>query len=152
MKQITTISSRSKLYEQSITAKVKLGKAKILTQFCGVMRCAYLLTLGHILLIANDTRCSQAVIDVPCCLFADELIVLAAYPNAKVILTTRDPDAWLASMNHSFGKALRFRGLNMLEVLDWVSKCPQNSTRYPLLSNTARHLRTILASTGPSFV
>jgi hypothetical protein len=34
----------------------------------------------------------QAVTDTPCNMFGKELI--EAYPNAKVILTTRDPDAW----------------------------------------------------------
>lgn len=34
----------------------------------------------------------QAVCDLPAAAFAPELI--AAYPNAKVILTTRDPDSW----------------------------------------------------------
>lgn len=34
----------------------------------------------------------QAVCDLPAAAFAPELI--AAYPNAKVILTNRDPDSW----------------------------------------------------------
>lgn len=34
----------------------------------------------------------QAVCDLPAAAFAPELI--AAYPNAKVILTIRDPDSW----------------------------------------------------------
>ncbi|KAJ7457774.1 hypothetical protein FB451DRAFT_1047186 [Mycena latifolia] len=37
----------------------------------------------------------QAVTDVPAILFSEELI--AAYPDAKVILTTRDPAAWWKS-------------------------------------------------------
>ena len=36
----------------------------------------------------------QAVCDWPACAFAKELI--EAYPNAKVILTTRDVDSWHA--------------------------------------------------------
>ncbi|KAL8709000.1 MAG: hypothetical protein Q9220_006209 [cf. Caloplaca sp. 1 TL-2023] len=38
----------------------------------------------------------SAVTDIPCVLFSDEL--LAAFPNAKVILTNRDPDRWAQSM------------------------------------------------------
>jgi hypothetical protein len=38
----------------------------------------------------------QAITDVPCIMFVDELT--AAYPNAKVVLTNRDPDKWLVSM------------------------------------------------------
>lgn len=34
----------------------------------------------------------QAVCDLPAAAFAPELI--AAYPKAKVILTTRDPESW----------------------------------------------------------
>jgi hypothetical protein len=37
---------------------------------------------------------------MPCANFPDELI--AAYPDAKVILTTRDPDKWIASVESSF--------------------------------------------------
>lgn len=36
----------------------------------------------------------QAVCDWPACAFAKELI--EAYPNAKVILSTRDVDSWHA--------------------------------------------------------
>ena len=38
----------------------------------------------------------DAVTDIPACIFADELI--AAYPDAKVILTERDPNKWLNSV------------------------------------------------------
>lgn len=38
----------------------------------------------------------QAITDIPCIMFPDELV--AAYPNAKVILTNRDPDKWLVSV------------------------------------------------------
>lgn len=41
----------------------------------------------------------QAVCDWPACAFAKELI--EAYPNAKVILTTRDVDSWHAYVYHS---------------------------------------------------
>ncbi|KAJ6557687.1 P-loop containing nucleoside triphosphate hydrolase protein [Mycena capillaripes] len=39
----------------------------------------------------------QAVMDAPHYLFAKEL--MEAYPDAKVILTTRDPDSWWKSMS-----------------------------------------------------
>ncbi|KAL9118054.1 MAG: hypothetical protein Q9187_005403 [Circinaria calcarea] len=38
----------------------------------------------------------KAVTDIPCAFFAEELI--EAYPEAKVILTTRSPDSWYGSM------------------------------------------------------
>lgn len=39
----------------------------------------------------------HAVTDVPSFCFAPELI--EAYPEAKVVLTARDPDAWLKSID-----------------------------------------------------
>jgi hypothetical protein len=38
----------------------------------------------------------KGVSDLPAAVFSDELI--AAYPDAKVILTTRDEDKWFQSM------------------------------------------------------
>ena len=47
----------------------------------------------------------MAVTDTPCNLFAPEL--LNAYPNAKVILTTREVEAWFKSVLNSIEKAHR---------------------------------------------
>lgn len=53
--------------------------------------------------------------------FSDELI--AAYPDAKVILTNRDPDKWLASMETAYYKILAspdwkwFRALSALDLV-----------------------------------
>jgi hypothetical protein len=49
-------------------------------------------------------------------LFAEELLV--AYPDAKVILTERDVDGWVASMQRSYYKVLMSRGMRILSVLD----------------------------------
>lgn len=57
--------------------------------------------------------------DIPCVLFVEEL--LAAYPDAKVVLTTRDPDAWVASVNRSFHEILSWRRWKLLELVDLVS-------------------------------
>ncbi|THC99717.1 hypothetical protein EYZ11_000767 [Aspergillus tanneri] len=40
----------------------------------------------------------DAVTDIPCILFVEEL--MDAYPDAKIILTTRAVEPWLASMQH----------------------------------------------------
>ncbi|KAJ7206373.1 hypothetical protein GGX14DRAFT_457666, partial [Mycena pura] len=53
----------------------------------------------------------MAVTDVPHILFAEDLI--AAYPDAKVILTTRDPEEWWRS--YSSTVALHLRGSIGLE-------------------------------------
>lgn len=50
----------------------------------------------------------NGVSDVPTICFAEELI--AAYPDAKIVLSTRDVDAWLRSMDSTAGHCLRWRG------------------------------------------
>ncbi|CAG8961566.1 hypothetical protein HYFRA_00006100 [Hymenoscyphus fraxineus] len=45
-----------------------------------------------------------AVTDVPCASFVPELIV--AYPDAKIILSTRDADGWVRSMEGTIVKTL----------------------------------------------
>lgn len=52
-------------------------------------------------------------------MFVDELI--AAYPEAKVILTSRDVDSWLRSMNNTFYAVLGWPSMNFLAVLDPVT-------------------------------
>lgn len=58
----------------------------------------------------------DALTDTPCVLFAEEL--LAAYPDAKVILTERDVDSWVASMQRSYYKVLFSRGMGIMRRLD----------------------------------
>jgi len=48
----------------------------------------------------------DAVADVPCICFAEELI--AAYPEAKVLLNERDVDDWLRSMETTAGVVLKW--------------------------------------------
>ena len=67
----------------------------------------------------------QAVTDSPCVNFSDEL--LAAYPNAKVVLTTRDPDKWLASMHSSFHRVLDAPSWNVIAAFDTVRTTPSSS-------------------------
>ena len=50
--------------------------------------------------------------DVPASLFGPEL--LAAYPNAKVILNTRDPNAWLISMRRTLLPLFRWKSFRLL--------------------------------------
>lgn len=58
----------------------------------------------------------QAVSDDPCCLFVEELI--AAYPDAKVILTVRPRAEWLRSMQKFILEILSWRSLPILCFLD----------------------------------
>lgn len=58
----------------------------------------------------------DAITDTPCVLFSEEL--LAAYPDAKVILTERDVDSWADSMQRSYYKVLMSRGMQIMRVLD----------------------------------
>ncbi|KAJ7457748.1 hypothetical protein FB451DRAFT_1047209 [Mycena latifolia] len=47
----------------------------------------------------------QAVTDAPAILFSEELV--AAYPDAQVVLTNRDPERWWKSYNESLGAVFR---------------------------------------------
>lgn len=49
----------------------------------------------------------DAVMDVPCILFVEELI--AAYPDAKIILTERPVEGWLRSMKNAVGEVFSWR-------------------------------------------
>jgi hypothetical protein len=55
-----------------------------------------------------------AISNMPAIVFVDEL--LAAYPDAQVVLTTRDIDSWLASFNNSVYVVLEAR-LNRLHAV-----------------------------------
>lgn len=57
----------------------------------------------------------QAVCDWPACAFAKELI--EAYPNAKVILTTRDVDPW-----HAYVYTGEIRSKETTTRLTWISQ------------------------------
>lgn len=48
-------------------------------------------------------------------MFVDEL--LAAYPDAKVVLTERDTESWLVSMNNTFYVLLGWRSFYYLAPL-----------------------------------
>ncbi|KAK5011548.1 hypothetical protein LTR28_000016 [Elasticomyces elasticus] len=58
----------------------------------------------------------DAVLDVPCCLLADELT--AAYPDAKVILTSRDPDGWVRSCRDTVVAVMGWRSWSVLKLID----------------------------------
>ena len=60
--------------------------------------------------------CIQALTDIPAAVFVDELA--QTYPDAKVILTIRDPDKWLASMNSSVFAAARWSACRILKRLN----------------------------------
>lgn len=58
----------------------------------------------------------DAVADVPCICFAEELI--AAYPEAKVLLNERDVDDWLRSMEATAGVVLKWHSFAWLAPWD----------------------------------
>ena len=64
----------------------------------------------------------KAATDCPCANFSEELI--HAYPNAKVILTTREHDSWLKSMESCYYQIIEKLPCNpvvYLEPNDWGS-------------------------------
>ncbi|KAF7923861.1 uncharacterized protein EAE98_007679 [Botrytis deweyae] len=82
----------------------------------------------------------SATTDMPAVNFSEEL--LAAYPAAKVILTTRDPDKWIESVERSMyavihsriwpllkiilPEALPFRQLLIIALTDWSDGEPED--------------------------
>lgn len=60
----------------------------------------------------------QAVCDLPAAAFAAELI--AAYPDAKVILTNRDPDSWHRSTTKTIYQGIRDPTFQLLSHFDWA--------------------------------
>ncbi|KAI0975921.1 P-loop containing nucleoside triphosphate hydrolase protein [Xylaria arbuscula] len=69
---------------------------------------------------------SQAVCDWPACAFAKELI--EAYPEAKVVLTTRDVDSWHASTMKTVYWRVTDPELRWLSNFSWAAKM-----YYPML-------------------
>ncbi|KAK5626654.1 hypothetical protein RRF57_002369 [Xylaria bambusicola] len=69
---------------------------------------------------------SQAVCDWPACAFAKELI--EAYPEAKVVMTTRDVDSWHASTMKTVYWRATDPELRMLSHFSWAAKM-----YYPML-------------------
>jgi hypothetical protein len=64
----------------------------------------------------------KAVTDAPCVNFSDEL--LAMYPEAKVVLTNRDPEKWLDSLFRTYHRVLENPGFRVAAVLDPVCTFP----------------------------
>ncbi|KAJ6556370.1 P-loop containing nucleoside triphosphate hydrolase protein [Mycena capillaripes] len=58
----------------------------------------------------------QAVTDTPAAMFAADLV--AAYPEAKVILTNRDPDKWWKSFSESIGAIIGSWMFRLAALLD----------------------------------
>ncbi len=58
----------------------------------------------------------DATTDVPCAIFADQLI--AAYPDAKIVLTVRDVENWAKSMRRTIFEIIRWRSFKILRYLD----------------------------------
>ncbi|KAJ7203985.1 P-loop containing nucleoside triphosphate hydrolase protein [Mycena rebaudengoi] len=75
----------------------------------------------------------QAVTDAPAMLFSEDLI--AAYPDAKVILTNRDPDKWWKSYDESLGGMLRSQTFPVTEWLD-----PQHFGKVIPVARRSAHL------------
>ncbi|KAI3334531.1 P-loop containing nucleoside triphosphate hydrolase protein [Ustulina deusta] len=69
---------------------------------------------------------SQAVCDWPACAFAKELI--EAYPEAKIVMTTRDVDSWHASTMKTVYWRVTDPELRMLSHFSWAAKM-----YYPML-------------------
>ena len=58
----------------------------------------------------------KAALDVPVVLFAEELI--AAYPDAKIILTNRNVDSWHSSCSKTVFPITTYLSVRILKHLD----------------------------------
>lgn len=109
----------------------------------------------------SPPRRIQAVADVPGILFAEELIEM--YPDAQVILTTRDPDRWFQSFRdtllvmlggrhtrvarwldpHGFGKFVPFARLNLEILLGPLESLDQTEAKARYLAYYANIRRLV---------
>ncbi|KAF9637627.1 hypothetical protein BFW01_g8523 [Lasiodiplodia theobromae] len=64
----------------------------------------------------------DAISDIPASFFPEEMY--AAYPDAKFILTDRDPDAWVRSMHNTAFVGGKSMMLRILSWLDWELIAP----------------------------
>ncbi|KAL8992164.1 MAG: hypothetical protein Q9169_007316 [Polycauliona sp. 2 TL-2023] len=63
--------------------------------------------------LTGDFDC---VLDTPCCFFVEEFC--EAYPDAKVILNTRDADSWIKSMRKTLFTVFRWPSWQILRYTD----------------------------------
>lgn len=93
------------------------GRKQFDTLINGFEVCSLLTRFTYqVSLFTNILSPRQAVLDTPCCLFVDELT--AAYPDAKVILTTRDADKWYKSMMATVFRAFEWPSWRVLQYTD----------------------------------
>ncbi|PWY94486.1 hypothetical protein BO94DRAFT_609828 [Aspergillus sclerotioniger CBS 115572] len=74
--------------------------------------------------------------NIPGTLVAEDLI--RAYPEAKVILSTRDVDKWLGSMHKSVDKAVQWKSFDW--VARWDTKVINPWWQYHKFTHSLRHL------------
>ena len=67
---------------------------------------------------------------MPCVNFAKELV--AAFPNAKVVLTKRDPESWIKSMNTTIYDILEWRIWPILRYVDPVWPPQKSASNFKL--------------------
>ncbi|KAK5996010.1 hypothetical protein PT974_04433 [Cladobotryum mycophilum] len=58
----------------------------------------------------------DATLDIPAAIFAEQLV--KAYPEAKVILTTRSVDSWIRSMNNTVWQHFRWPSYRILSYIE----------------------------------
>lgn len=68
---------------------------------------------------ADDQSGDQSVCDLPAIAFGPEL--MRAYPDAKIILTNRDPDSWHKSCANTLLQARNYWYHAVLQHFDWVT-------------------------------
>ncbi|KAL9013035.1 MAG: hypothetical protein Q9173_002244 [Seirophora scorigena] len=112
--------------------------------------------------LANLLEDYSAVTDIPCVLFSNEL--LAAFPHAKVILTNRDPDRWLLSIEKLYSiiewKSMtvlahfdqdigKYLSMLQMAIASWTYPGSDWQSRSQLRAGFLRHYQLIRSSVPP---
>jgi hypothetical protein len=97
----------------------------------------------------------RATADAPGCHFYRELA--AHYPEAKVVLTTRDPDGWFRStqntiLSEPLNVARRDRPplqMRMLTALGWNGEIPETHDRETMVARMTAHNEAVIRTVPP---
>ena len=88
---------------------------------------------------------------MPCILFVDEL--LKAYPDAKIILTNRDIQSWLTSVDKTIFEIFSWKSFYFMAPLEPVCNPTSYASRCPLMRASANlRCRLALDPTGARLI
>ncbi|ORY08588.1 P-loop containing nucleoside triphosphate hydrolase protein [Clohesyomyces aquaticus] len=87
----------------------------------------------------------EAISDIPSIFFVDEFVT--NYPNAKIIITSRDVESWIKSMENVFYATISWKSINLFRRLDkefWAKYVPFLERSLDFWTNGDRYNRDAL--------